>query len=387
MNQPEVFFLVGTRPEAIKMAPVVQALSAHGRMRPVIVSSGQHSEMIEQTLRAFDLKPDISLTVWRDTGTQAELCSQIIQQFDVLLADRSPAAVLVQGDTTTTLAGALATFWRQIPVVHLEAGLRSGDLASPFPEEGNRKMVGQVTTLHLAPTHAASQRLLDEQITGNVLTVGNTVVDAVLAVASRRLSYSLPALEEVERQVVSGGRRLVLVTAHRRESWGEPMRRILRAVRDMVAAHLDLVVVLPAHPNPAVQRQVREVLGEVDRVLITDPLPYADLARLLSVATLVLSDSGGIQEEAPSFSVPVLVLRDVTERQEAIEAGCARLVGTDYSEILAVADCLLSDEAARQEMGAVGNPFGDGCAARRSEQALAWLVGISPYLPDEFGQE
>jgi UDP-N-acetylglucosamine 2-epimerase (non-hydrolysing) len=282
--------------------------------------------------------------------------------------------VVVQGDTTTALAGALAAFWRRIPVVHLEAGLRSGNLDSPFPEEANRRLVAQVATLHLAPTTLAAMNLLDEGVpVDQILVSGNTVVDAALAVAARKLPYE----EERLTDVAASGRRLVLVTAHRRESWGEPLDRVLAAVRELVRRFDDIHVVLPSHPNPAVRAQVEAGLVGVERVTVTDPVPYPTLARLLSEAYLVLTDSGGIQEEAPSFGVPVLVLREVTERVESLSAGCAKLVGTDEALIVAEASRLLDDPAERRSMTAVGNPYGDGHAAHRTEQAVAALLGLA----------
>ena len=382
---PEVFLVAGTRPEAVKMAPVAAAMFAGGRIRPVLVNSGQHPEMVDQALESFGFAADVRLKLNRVTGGQAELTSQLIEELDRLFAERSPSAVLVQGDTTTTLAGALAAFWQQIPVVHLEAGLRSHDLTSPFPEEGNRKMVGQLASLHLAPTADAAAHLAAESLQGNnVLTIGNTVVDAVLDVAARRAPYGDTRLQEIENRVQGGQSRLVLVTTHRRESWGEPLDRVLRAVADIVEARPDVEIVLPAHPNPAVRGQVLDVLGGVGRVTITDPLPYAQMARLLAQCTLVLSDSGGIQEEAPSFGVPALVLRDVTERMEAVNAGCAVLVGTDRERITSLTVDLLDNPSAREAMTADGNPFGDGLASVRTEQALAWLLGLQQQRPVEF---
>lgn len=382
---PEVFLIAGTRPEAVKLAPVAAAMFAGGRIRPILVNSGQHPQMVDQAFESFGFTADVTIKLARVTGAQAELTSQLLEELDRLYTERRPASVLVQGDTTTTLAGALAAFWQQIPVVHLEAGLRSYDLTSPFPEEGNRRMVGQIASLHLAPTHEAAANLAEESLAGNnVLTIGNTVVDAVLDVAARRAPYGDSRLDAVETKVHTGQSRLVLVTTHRRESWGEPLDRVLRAVADLVAAKPDVEVVLPAHPNPAVRTQVTEVLGGMDRVTITDPLPYAQLARLLSACTLVLSDSGGIQEEAPSFGIPVLVLRDVTERMEAVHAGCAVLVGTDRERIVSLACELLDDPTARGAMTADGNPFGDGLASVRTEQAFAWLLGLQDQRPTEF---
>ena len=386
MSLPEVHLVGGTRPEAVKLAPVAIAMRRQGVLAPVLLASGQHPAMVSQALAAFDLAPDITLRVDRGTGSQAELLTEMIRRLDELWQTRTPSAVIVQGDTTTSLAGALAAFWRRIPVVHLEAGLRSGDLDSPFPEEANRRLVAQVASLHLAPTPLAAMNLLDENIaTGDVVITGNTVVDATLMVAGRKLPYQNPAVAAVRR---SSANRLVLVTAHRRESWGEPLDRILAAVRRLVQRYPDIDVILPSHPNPAVRAQVEAALSGVDRVTVTDPLPYPDLSRLLSEAYLVLTDSGGIQEEAPSFGVPALVLRDVTERVESLHAGCAALVGSDTEVIVAEAAALLDDRARRDAMTAGGNPYGDGFAAERTAQATAALLGLArapepmPALPN-----
>ncbi|WP_238016656.1 UDP-N-acetylglucosamine 2-epimerase (non-hydrolyzing) [Dactylosporangium sp. AC04546] len=388
---PEVFLIAGTRPEAIKLAPVAAAMRAAGRLSPVLVASGQHPAMVTQALAAFGAEADVTLPLRRVTGSQPELLTEMIKQMDVLLAERSPAAVVVQGDTTTTLAGAMAAFWRRIPVVHLEAGLRSGDLDSPFPEEANRKLVGQLAALHLAPTALAATNLLDESVNpANVLITGNTVVDAALEIAAKEVPFEDAGVAAAVDAATHGRARLVLVTAHRRESWGEPLDRILRAVRRVVEAYPDVRVVLPAHANPAVRAQVEAGLAGVPRVTVTDPLPYPALARLLSHAYLALTDSGGIQEEAPSFKVPALVLREVTERVESLHAGCAKLVGTDEELIVAEAARLLDDPALRQAMTAGGNPYGDGLASRRTEQAVAALLGLtaapSPMPSPSFAQ-
>jgi UDP-N-acetylglucosamine 2-epimerase (non-hydrolysing) len=376
MPLPEVHLIGGTRPEAVKLAPVATAMREAGLLRPVLVASGQHPAMVTQALAAFDLLPDVTLHVGRSTGSQAELLTEMVRRLDDLWTERAPAAVVVQGDTTTSLAGALAAFWRRIPVVHLEAGLRSGDLDSPFPEEANRRLVAQVAALHLAPTPLAAMNLLDEHVAaGDVLVTGNTVVDATVAVAGRRRPFQNP--DVAAARAAAGDRRLVLVTAHRRESWGAPLDRILTAVRELVQRYADIDVILPSHPNPAVRAQVDGVLAGVDRVTVTDPLPYPDLSRLLSEAYLVLTDSGGIQEEAPSFGVPALVLRDVTERVESLHAGCARLVGSDPELIVKEASILLDSRLRRDAMTAGGNPYGDGFAARRTAQATAALLGLA----------
>jgi UDP-N-acetylglucosamine 2-epimerase (non-hydrolysing) len=376
MSLPEVHLIGGTRPEAVKLAPVAIAMREQGLVHPVLLASGQHPAMVVQALAAFDLTPDITLTVERSTGSQAELLTELVRRFEELWDTRTPAAVIVQGDTTTSLAGALAAFWRRIPVVHLEAGLRSGDLDSPFPEEANRKLVAQIAALHLAPTPLAATNLLDENVPGDdVMITGNTVVDATLAVAGRKLPFENVAVAAARQ---GSSRRLVLVTAHRRESWGEPLDRILKAVRHLVAKYPDIEVILPSHPNPAVRAQVEAGLAGLERVTVTDPLPYPDLSRLLSEAYLVLTDSGGIQEEAPSFGVPALVLRDVTERVESLHAGCAKLVGSDTDLIVTEASALLDDRAVRDAMTAGGNPYGDGLAAIRTAQATAALLGLAP---------
>lgn len=376
--RPEVFLVAGTRPEAIKLAPVAAAMRAAGRLRPVIVATGQHPTMVHQALAAFGERPDIELALDRGDGGQPDLLAELVRSLDTHLARATPAAVLVQGDTTTTLAGAMAGFWRKVPVVHLEAGLRSGDLAAPFPEEGNRRMVAQLSALHLAPTPAAAGNLLAEGVpAAQVLVTGNTVVDAAIEVARQRTAMPEPALADVVDDAEAGRIRLITVTAHRRESWGAPLDRVLRAVRRLLAEYPDVRVVLPTHPNPAVRAQVERGLGDAAGAVVTGPLPYQALTRLLACSFLVLTDSGGIQEEAPSFRVPVLVLREVTERMESVIAGCAKLVGTDEELIVAQAATLLDHPPARAAMAAVGNPYGDGLAARRTEQAVAALLGLA----------
>ncbi|WP_414938402.1 non-hydrolyzing UDP-N-acetylglucosamine 2-epimerase [Amycolatopsis sp. cmx-11-51] len=381
----EIWLVAGTRPEAVKLAPVAGALASEGRMRPVLVSTGQHPEMVDRAMATFGLTPDERLTLNRRTGSQPELLSGILTGLEEVAERRPPAAVVVQGDTTTTLAGALTAFWRRVPVVHLEAGLRSFDLGAPFPEEFNRKLVTQAAALHLAPTPDAAANLLAEGVPeGAVLVAGNTVVDAILTATDKSTAVHDPELAALLENATRGTVKLMLVTLHRRESWGEPMRRVLRAVAELMAADPEVRVVLPAHPNPEVHGLVREELAGVPGVLITGPLPYPELAAVLAASTLVLSDSGGIQEEAPTFGVPVLVLRDVTERMEAVNAGCAVLVGTDRDRIVSAATRLLNDPAARTRMMSSGNPFGDGAAAERTEQALAYQLGLAPDLPAPF---
>lgn len=380
MPATPVHLVVGTRPEAIKMAPLAAALRG-GPLEPVLIATGQHPTMVAQSLDAFGQAPDVVIRLDRRSGDQPELVARLAEPLDAALARRPGAAVVVQGDTTSALLGGLVGFWRQVPVVHLEAGLRSGDLAAPFPEEANRRMLGGFAALHLAPTHRACRALVAEGAAPDrVVLVGNTVVDAVLQVAAARTPITVHDAADAERAAADGQARLVLVTAHRRESWGAPLDRVLDAVRQIVDGHPDVACVLPAHANPEVRAQVDRAVGGHPRIVVTDPLPYPDLCRLLASSTLVLSDSGGIQEEAPSFGVPVLVLREVTERMEAVEGGWAELTGTDTARIVASAKEVL---AGLRPVPAGGNPFGDGRAAERSAQAIAWLVGLGP-RPAEF---
>jgi UDP-N-acetylglucosamine 2-epimerase (non-hydrolysing) len=343
-------------------------------LRPVVVHGGQHNDLVERALRAFGLRPDVELDVPRATGGQAELLAGLVPALDRVLRVRDPAVVLVQGDTTTALAGALAAFWRGVPVAHLEAGLRTGDLAGPFPEEGARQMIARIASLHLAPTDDAAAALVAEGLVDrDIVVTGNTSVDAVRRVAAADLPARDPDLALLERVLDERAERLVLVTAHRRESWGEPLARVLRAVRSIADRHPDVRVLVPAHPNPVVRAAAREVLGGHERIVVSGPLDYPDLVRALRRAALVLTDSGGIQEEAPTFGVPVLVLRDTTERTAAVDAGCAWLVGTDPIRILAEAGWVLGS---RLRLPAGRNPFGDGHAAPRVRGALERLVGL-----------
>jgi UDP-N-acetylglucosamine 2-epimerase (non-hydrolysing) len=381
---PRVHLVIGTRPEAIKMAPLVAALRTEGLIDPVVVATGQHSAMVKQSLGEFGQKPDVQLSIDRKSGEQAELVGLLAPAIDgVLHRDRS-AGVVVQGDTTSAFIGGLAAFWRKLPLFHLEAGLRSGDLASPFPEEANRRLLGVIADLHLAPTRRAMEALLKEHADPNhVVLVGNTVVDAVIEGASDTSPLKDRRLAQVERLLDARLARLVLVTAHRRESWGAPLDRILAAVEQIVNEHPDLQCVLPAHPNPAVRAQVDRALATHPQVTVVPPLPYRVLCRLLSRASIVLSDSGGIQEEAPSFRVPVLVLRDVTERSEAVEAGWAQLVGTDGAIIVAAAKEILDG---RYRVPELGNPFGDGRSAARCAKAIGWWLGLCE-KPADFSPE
>ncbi len=379
-QRPTVTLLVGTRPEAIKIAPIVQEMRRDGRLNPILVSTSQQAHLVDSTLAAFGLRPDVTIPLVRDSGSITELTARLLPQLEDLFADLQPQATIVQGDTATAMIGGLAAFWRHIPVIHVEAGLRSGRLDAPFPEEANRKIISQICSLHLPPTEMARRNLQREGIDGDsVIVTGNTSVDAIMDMARMRQPYDVPELATIEES----GRRIVLVTCHRREIWGEPMRLLLQGIRGLAEKHPDIHLVVPAHPNPAVRADVHAALDGSDRILVCEPLSYPSLARLLSQATLVLSDSGGIQEEAPSFGVPVLVMREVTERMEAVQAGCARLVGVDPDDVVNAAHQALTGSWTRPK---TRNPFGDGFAARRTVDAVAWHLGHGerprPFNPD-----
>ena len=372
MPLPEVHLIGGSRREAIRLAPVAHARRAARLIAPVLVCGGPDPATVVRALATFDLAPDLTLALERDT---ADLFTDTIKWFDALWAERPPAAVIVQGDTATSIAAALAAFWRRIPVVLLEAGLRTGDLHAPFPAGANRRLLAQLAALHMAPTPLAAMNLLDEHIvTGDVLITGNPVVDATLALAARRLPFENA---DVAAAWAGTRNRLVVVAAHRRESQGEPLEQILAAVRQLVERYADIDVIIPSRTDPAVRAQIEASLRGVERVTITAPLSFADLSRLLSETYLVLTDSVGIQEQAPSFRVPALVLREVTERVEALHAGCAKLVGADTTLIVREASALLDSRIRRDEMTADGNPYGDGQAARRIAQATAALLGLA----------
>jgi UDP-N-acetylglucosamine 2-epimerase len=364
----------GTRPEAIKMAPVVHALErSGGSLRPAVCVTEQHQEMLGQVLDFFGLRPEYRLGVMLAGQSPSQVAARILERLPAVLTETRPAAVLVQGDTTTTFAAALAAFYAGIPVGHVEAGLRTWRKDSPFPEELNRQMTTLLTEWHFAPTGWARDNLLRAGVPAEKVTVtGNPVVDALQWIAARRGAAAGPALPTV------AGRRLLLVTAHRRESFGAPFIELCQGLRDLVLRNADVELVYPVHLNPNVQQPVREILGGVERVHLLPPVDYLTLVALLQRAHLVLTDSGGIQEEAPSLGKPVLVLRETTERPEGIDAGTAKLVGTSRARIVAEGERLLHDPEAYGAMARAHNPYGDGKAGERICEVLrASLAGRS----------
>jgi UDP-N-acetylglucosamine 2-epimerase (non-hydrolysing) len=362
--------VLGTRPEGIKLAPVVREIARRPELAPLVVSTGQHREMLEQALRLFDLRPDVDLDLMRPGQTLHEVTSEALLGLRAVLKQSSPAYVVVQGDTTTALAAALAAFYERIPVAHVEAGLRSGQRYAPFPEEMNRRLVDQLSSMLFAPTEMARAFLLREGFSPATTHVtGNTVVDALL-VARERVRRAPPVIAGL-RDGVLDGKKMILVTAHRRESFGEAFAAMCRALRRIVDESPDACIVYPVHLNPNVNGPVRALLGGHERIHLLEPMTYLEFVALMDRAWVVLTDSGGVQEEAPTFGKPVLVLREVTERPDGIEAGVARLVGTTEARIVSGTLSLLRDPAAYEAMARPVNPYGDGRASERIVDALA----------------
>ena len=363
-----VLSIFGTRPEAIKMAPVLAALSRERGLRSLVCVTAQHREMLDQVLSLFSIRPDADLDLMREGQTLTGITTRALTELEPYLAKTRPDLLLVQGDTTTTMAASLAAFYARVPVAHVEAGLRTGDPLYPWPEEVNRRITTVIATHHFAPTERARRNLLAEGEPDEAITVtGNTVIDALLEIVERKPSRapSLPLR----------GRRIVLVTAHRRENFGEPLLEITGAIRDLAERHPDVDLVYPVHRNPNVDGPVRRELAGVAGVHLIDPLEYKPFADLMSESFMVLTDSGGIQEEAPSLGKPVLVLRDETERPEAVEAGTVRLVGPHRAAIVRVASELLASPEAYARMARAVNPYGDGKAAGRIVAKLREILG------------
>ena len=378
MSKPKIMTVYGTRPEAIKVALVIKALEKDERFESVAVSTGQHKEMLEQVNSMFGIEPKLDLHLMKPGQGLNEIVSRALIGLDEIIDAEQPDVIISQGDTSTAMTAALAGFHRGVKIVHLEAGLRTGDIHSPFPEEANRKLIGQVAELHLAPTAGSMENLRRENVRSKDIAVtGNTVIDALLEAASWDTAFEDPALQAV----AESDKRLVVVTTHRRENL-EAMKEIGGAVKDLAENYSDINFVLPLHLNPKVREAVLPEVESLPNVLITDPLPYDQFTKLLDRATIILTDSGGVQEEAPALGKPVLVMRQNTERPEAVVAGTVKLVGTNRSLIVAEAKLLLDDDAAYNSMANAVNPYGDGKAAERAIAAIAELLGVGERLPD-----
>jgi UDP-N-acetylglucosamine 2-epimerase (non-hydrolysing) len=374
MSRTTVAVVIGTRPEAIKLAPVVLELADAWWAAPAIVVTGQQGAVVDEALGAFDLEATVRLPDVDGSPSPGNLGARLLDRLNRAFDFLRPRTVIVQGDTASTLAGALAGFFRGTPVAHVEAGLRSHDLASPFPEEANRRMVGQVAQLHLAPTTRAAVNLLNESLPANrIVITGNTVVDALWRMTAGAPPYEPEETDPGSRAGALG--RLIVVTAHWRESWGEPIRRIGRAVARLARLHPDITIVLAAQMDPEVRETLERQTEGLANVVCSGPVPYTAFIRLLSRADLVLTDSGGIQEEGASLGIPTLVMRETTERLEGLEVGIARLVGTDTERIVAEAEAVLRS-ASRQPGERPPSPYGDGRAAQRVVKACAWQLGL-----------
>ncbi|MDY2969093.1 MAG: UDP-N-acetylglucosamine 2-epimerase (non-hydrolyzing) [Butyricicoccus pullicaecorum] len=380
MKNIKVMTVFGTRPEAIKMAPLVHALEQNEHTESIVCVTAQHRQMLDQVLDIFNIKPDYDLDIMEQRQTLATITEKSLHGLDAVLEEAKPDIVLVHGDTSTTFAGALAAFYHKIPVGHVEAGLRTYDKYSPFPEEMNRKLVGQIADLHFAPTARNRDNLAREQITDGVLVCGNTVVDAIHMTVRDDFAFRAPALQALDFK----NDRVVLVTAHRRENYGEPMENICRAIARLSDRYPDVHFVYPVHLSPYVRETAEKFLGGRDRVHLIAPLAVDEMHNLMARCYLIMTDSGGLQEEAPSLGKPVLVLRHETERPEAIEAGTVKLAGIVEDQIFQMACELFDDAQAYEKMAHAVNPYGDGHTCARIVQAIEHHFGLRADAPESF---
>lgn len=378
----KVMTVFGTRPEAIKMAPIVLELQKHpDTILPVVAVTAQHREMLDQVLNLFQIKPDHDLNIMAAGQTLFDITTRAMMGLDKVLTEEKPDIVLVHGDTTTTFAGALAAYYHQTAVGHVEAGLRTHNKYSPFPEEMNRRLTGCIADLNFAPTSTSEANLLAENVPPeSIFVTGNTVIDALHHTVRDDFDFQEESLKDVDFQ----NKRIILVTTHRRENLGEPMRHVYKALKQLTEEFDDVEVVFPVHKNPKVREGVNEELGGLAKVHLIDPLDYEPFANLMHKAHLILTDSGGVQEEAPALGKPVLVLRDTTERPEAVDAGTVKLIGTDRERVYEEAKKLLTDEAEYSRMAESVNPYGDGKAAARIIQAILYHYGLADGRPDVF---
>ncbi|MED4811360.1 non-hydrolyzing UDP-N-acetylglucosamine 2-epimerase [Bacillus atrophaeus] len=377
MKKLKIMTVFGTRPEAIKMAPLVLELRNYQEIESYVTVTAQHRQMLDQVLEAFHIKPDYDLNIMKERQTLSEITSNALLKLDKLFNEIKPDIVLVHGDTTTTFAGSLAAFYHQITVGHVEAGLRTGNKYSPFPEELNRQLTGSIADLHFAPTEQAMQNLLRENKNPETIFVtGNTAIDALNTTV--REGYSHSVLDRL------GEDKMILLTAHRRENLGQPMENMFKAISRIVEEFHDVQVVYPVHLNPAVREAAAKHFGDLDRVHLIEPLEVIDFHNFASKAHFILTDSGGVQEEAPSLGKPVLVLRDTTERPEGVKAGTLKLAGTDEETIYHLAKQLLTDSQEYERMSQASNPYGDGQASRRIAEKLLYHYGYRDEQPDSF---
>ena len=378
-NKIKVMSVFGTRPEAIKMAPLVLEFQKHPQITSVVCITAQHRQMLDSVMEQFGVTADYDLDIMSAGQDLTDITTRVLLRMREVLREAKPDIVLVHGDTTTTFAGALAAFYEKIPVGHVEAGLRTYDRYSPFPEEMNRTLVGRIASLHFAPTASNEGNLRREAVVGDIYVTGNTVIDA--------MAYTVRGDQFVSEQLNAltfEGKRLITLTCHRRENYGEPMRNIFRAVRTVAEKHPDVMIVYPVHLSPVVRDTAKEILGGVSNIHLIDPLDAMDMHRLMARSFFVMTDSGGLQEEAPALGKPVLVLRRETERPEAVEAGTVKLAGTETDEIVRLADLLLEDDAFYNAMAKAVNPYGDGHACPRIAQAILHHFSLAEDAPAPF---
>ena len=383
MNKIRVLSVFGTRPEAIKMAPLMMELSKREGIESLCCLTGQHRQMLDSVMDIFQLKADYDLNIMEKQQTLSTITTKTLLGMEKVFEEAKPDLVLVHGDTSTTFAGALAAFYHKVAVGHVEAGLRTYDMYSPYPEEMNRTLVGDIATLHFSPTKANAANLTREAISGDIFITGNTVIDAMKTTVQPDFVFANPELNAMD----FAGKRVITLTCHRRENYGEPMEQIMTAVRQIVESYPDVEVVYPVHLSPVVQECARRNLGDLDRVHLIEPLDVEQMHNLMARSYCILTDSGGLQEEAPAMGKPVLLLRRETERPEAIEAGTVKLAGVETEDILRLTRELLDSEEIYQSMAKAVNPYGDGNACRRIADAIEWHFGLRSERPEDFRTE
>ncbi len=382
MDRKKIAVIFGTRPDTIKMAPIILELQKYPEYFEVLtIATAQHRQMLDQVLDVFKIKPDYDLDIMAPKQTLASLTAKIITGLDEVLVKEKPDMVLVQGDTSTTCIGSLAAFYRQIPVGHVEAGLRTNDKANPFPEEINRRITGCITDLHFAPTKTAKNSLLKENVDPkNIFVTGNTVVDALEYSVKENYHFTIPVLNDVVKQK----KKIVLVTMHRRENWGKPMEGAASAIKRLAQKYPDFAFIFPVHLNPIVRDAVNPILKDMPNVSLIEPLDYLDFVNLMAKSYLILTDSGGVQEEGPHFGVPILCLRYVTERPDAVDYGTVKLVGLDEEIIYSTALQLIEDPKEYKKMANAVNPYGDGLSSERTIKIIKNYFGMSHEVVNEF---
>lgn len=375
-----IMSVFGTRPEAIKMAPLVRELADREGLESLCCLTGQHRQMLDSVMEVFHLRADYDLNIMQKQQTLSSITTRTLLGMEAVLEEAKPDLILVHGDTSTTFAGALAAFYHKIPVGHVEAGLRTYDKYSPYPEEMNRTLVGDIAALHFSPTEANAENLRKESVGGEIFITGNTVIDAMKTTVRKDFRFSTELLNDLDFD----GRRVIALTCHRRENYGKPMEDIFRAVRHIVESHPDVEVVYPVHLSPAVRDCAQRELGGVARIHLIEPVDVDEMHNLIARCHLVMTDSGGLQEEAPAMGKPVLVLRRETERPEAVAAGTVKLAGVEYEQIVRLASELLEQPSAYERMARAVNPYGDGNACRRIADAIEWHFGLREARPTPF---